>query len=241
MAHPYSEDIIYHPELAFEHLQITYHGKESHAAIAPWVGINALDAVIQCYNNVSMMRQQMLPECRVHGVITKGGEKPSIIPQFCQLEYFVRGTTDSQRDALKEKVVACANAASISTGCRIEIKTLGYPYSNMRINKCLADVFEKNGDKLDLQFKENPPNMVGSTDMGNVSHHKPSIHPMFKIPNEGSIHTQAFAAAAIKPGAQGPTVRIAKCLAMTAIDVLCDKTLLEKANEDFRRDEEAGL
>ena len=91
-------------------------GKASHASVAPWLGLNALDAVVQCYNNVSMMRQQMLPECRVHGIITKGGEKPNIIPQLCQLEYFVRGTTDEQRDELKKKVLKCAQAASVSTG-----------------------------------------------------------------------------------------------------------------------------
>lgn len=91
-------------------------GKASHASVAPWLGINALDAVVQCYNNISMMRQQILPECRVHGIITKGGEKPNIIPQIGQLEYMVRGTTDKQRDGVKEKVIVCAKAAAVATG-----------------------------------------------------------------------------------------------------------------------------
>ena len=77
--------------------------------------------------------------------------------------------------------------------------------------------------------------MVGSTDMGNVSHHKPSIHPMFKIPTEGPNHTKEFTNASIKPEAQGPTIKIAKCLAMTAIDVLCDKKLVEEMYDDFNK------
>ena len=58
----------------------------------------------------------MLPDCRIHGIITKGGEKPNIIPQIGQLEYFVRGTTDEQRNELKKKVLVCAEAAAVATG-----------------------------------------------------------------------------------------------------------------------------
>ena len=78
-----------------------------------------------------MMRQQILPDCRVHGIITKGGEKPNIIPQVGQLEYFVRGITDEQRDDVKKKVIGCAEAAAIATGklsyfhlCCFEIQDL---------------------------------------------------------------------------------------------------------------------
>ena len=116
----------------------------------------------------------------------------------------------------------------------MEQKTLGHPYSNMLINNCLAKLFEQNGLKLDMHFKENPPNMVGSTDMGNVSHLKPSIHPMFKIPTAGANHTASFNEAAIKPEAQNPTIKIAKCMAMTAIDVLCDRQILDAVNQDFQ-------
>ena len=106
----------------------------------------------------------------------------------------------------------------------------------MFINKSLANLFENNGFQLNLEFKENPPNMVGSTDMGNVSHVKPSIHPMFKIPTEGPNHTKAFTDASIKPEAQEPTIKIAKCIAMTAIDVLYDKKLLDQMYKDFNKE-----
>lgn len=91
-------------------------GKEAHAAACPWLGKNALDAAVQCYNNVSMLRHQMLPSCRIHGVITDGGVKPNIIPQRSELEYYVRGPTVKERDELKERLISCANAAAIATG-----------------------------------------------------------------------------------------------------------------------------
>ena len=91
-------------------------GKEAHAAACPWLGKNALDAAVQCYNNVSMLRHQMLPSCRMHGIISDGGVKPNIIPQRSELLYYVRGPTVKERDELKERLISCANAAAIATG-----------------------------------------------------------------------------------------------------------------------------
>ena len=84
--------------------------------MCPWIGKNALDAAIQCYNNISMLRQQMQPGCSVHGIIVDGGAKPNIIPKRSELHYYIRGQTCKTRDELKEKVLACAEAAAASTG-----------------------------------------------------------------------------------------------------------------------------
>lgn len=101
-------------------------GKEAHAAACPWVAKNALDAAVQCYSNISMIRQQMLPTCRVHGVITDGGLKPNIIPQRAELLYYVRAPSQKLREELKERIVACINAAAIATGkCKYSALELG--------------------------------------------------------------------------------------------------------------------
>src|SRR5204862_1052437 len=65
-------------------------GKAAHASADPWEGINALDAVIQTFNAVSMLRQQVRPECRIHGIITNGGAAPNIIPEFAAATFYVR-------------------------------------------------------------------------------------------------------------------------------------------------------
>ena len=62
-------------------IRLTFLGKAAHAAAEPEQGINALDAVIQTFNAVSLMRQQMPDWNRVHGIITEGGEAPNIIPK----------------------------------------------------------------------------------------------------------------------------------------------------------------
>ncbi|KAJ6665805.1 hypothetical protein lerEdw1_001277 [Lerista edwardsae] len=67
MAHPYQEDMAYKPALTHHNLTVKYYGKASHAAAYPWEGVNALDAAVLAYNNLSVLRQQMKPTWRVHG------------------------------------------------------------------------------------------------------------------------------------------------------------------------------
>jgi metal-dependent amidase/aminoacylase/carboxypeptidase family protein len=73
-----------------ESVKLRYTGKNAHAAGNPWEGVNALNAVIQAFNNVDAMRQQMKPSWRVHGIITQGGLKPNIIPNDCTAEWCAR-------------------------------------------------------------------------------------------------------------------------------------------------------
>ena len=91
-------------------------GKETHAAASPWLGINALDAAVQCYTNISMLRQQTLPSCRIHGIFKDGGVKPNIIPQRSELLYYIRSVDDKINKDLCEKVINCAKAAATATG-----------------------------------------------------------------------------------------------------------------------------
>ena len=76
-------------------LQITYTGKAAHAAAFPWEGLNALDAAVMAYTSISVLRQQMKPKWRVHGVITNGGAKPNIIPEKTSMEYYIRAPNRS--------------------------------------------------------------------------------------------------------------------------------------------------
>jgi metal-dependent amidase/aminoacylase/carboxypeptidase family protein len=40
----------------------------AHAALSPWQGQNALDAAVAAYTNVALLRQQVKPSHRIHGV-----------------------------------------------------------------------------------------------------------------------------------------------------------------------------
>ncbi|KAK3090536.1 hypothetical protein FSP39_012538 [Pinctada imbricata] len=239
MAHPSKYALTKPNYVAVKELNITFTGVESHAAEWPWEGVNALDAAVLCYNNVSCLRQQMHPDWMVHGIITHGGARPNIIPGKTSMEYYVRSATDPGLYKLEAKVKSCAQAAATATGCQIEI-TESQPYRTLLSNKTLLQLFETNGSSLGTVFEsreEITKKLGGSTDMGNVSHVVPSIHPEFYIGTDFNSHTQEFTPAAGAKAAQSYTLDTAKALAMTAVDVMMDKAkLMPQIRKDFEHD-----
>ena len=136
---------------------------------------------------------------------------------------------------LYEKVRACAEGAAMATGCTVEIKK-DYPdNSAVRTNKPMIDLYVKNAESLGVLFNDGAmaTKLMASTDMGNVSQLKPSIHPLFRIKTDGPNHTYEFTNAAIHSDNQVPTLNAAKSMAMTAIDVICNPELMNDIRDNF--------
>lgn len=101
----------------------------------------------------------------------------------------------------------------------------------------LADLYMKHAGSMGVQYA---PKVVqesytmGSTDMGNVSHVVPAIHPVYKLATDAGNHTQEFTAAAGAVEAQQPTLVAAKSMAMTTIDILCKPELLAQMKKTFK-------
>ena len=116
MAHPTTFNAVYANCLANQKVFVTFQGQAAHAAAFPWEGVNALDAAVQSYNAVSMLRQQMKPEWRAHGVLTEGGVEPAIIPEKAGLHYFFRAPTLKDLKVLTKKADSCFQGAAEATG-----------------------------------------------------------------------------------------------------------------------------
>ncbi|XP_072264732.1 xaa-Arg dipeptidase [Pyxicephalus adspersus] len=238
MAHPAQDDAAYLPDVAVHDVTVKYYGKASHAAAYPWEGINALDAAILAYNNLSVLRQQMKPTWRVHGIIKNGGVKPNIIPSYTELEFYLRAPSRKDLADLQEKATACFKAAAASTGCTVELCHSGNDYYNVLPNKVLAKAYIENGKKLGMQFTTDElvlNALSGSTDFGNVTFEVPGMHPYFYIGSNALNHTEDYTKAAGSKEAQFFTLRTAKSLAMTALDVICKQDLLESVREEWKR------
>ncbi|XP_069102697.1 xaa-Arg dipeptidase-like isoform X3 [Argopecten irradians] len=237
MSHPGPSDSLLANTMAMDWVTVTYKGKASHAAAFPWEGVNALDAAVTCYQTVSCMRQQMKPTWRVHGIITKGGTRPNIIPEEASLEYYIRAPNRAELNVLREKIVGCFESAATATGCKVECDFSDMPYLNVINNEVLASSFETNAKELGLDFNEHgvPSGDIpmGSTDMGNVSYVVPSIHPFFYIGTDEVNHTRGFTGATGAPVAQPYTILQGKAMAMTAIDVFTNKELLHRIKAEF--------
>lgn len=98
-------------------MRVEFRGRSAHAGYEPWNGANALDAAVSAYNNVSMLRQQIRPDERVHGIIEAGGDAPNIIPSYTRMNWYIRSPTAERCNKLVARVKACIEAGATAAGC----------------------------------------------------------------------------------------------------------------------------
>lgn len=116
MVHPCPVDVLKATIVSGHSVTVTFKGHAAHAAAFPWEGINALDAAVIAYNNISVLRQQIKPSWLVHGIISEGGVKPNIIPDRAQLRFCVRAPNDEELSKFAKKVTNCFKSAALATG-----------------------------------------------------------------------------------------------------------------------------
>jgi amidohydrolase len=237
MIHGFDRTLLHQDLLGIVRGVFDFHGKAAHASADPWAGVNALDACVSMYNAVSMMRQQMRPDCRVHGIITSGGAAPNIIPESASAMYYVRAPRLDAMWDLYKRVVACAEGAAKAHGVRVEISQKNESvYEPLKRNDVLLDLFAANMKTVGLTEGTAIPDRLGSSDVGNVSQVVPAIQPMIGIAPEGTaIHTREFAAAAVQPLARAGMLAAAKTMAMTTADLLADPARVKAAKAEFAR------
>lgn len=221
MIHPSPNDVLDPSVLAVRHVDLEYHGKDSHAAGAPEKGINALDAFVQAYVNVATLRQQILPSDRLHGIVTHGGDAPNIIPSYTRSSWYIRSATAERLEELTKKVMVCFEAAALATGCTWETSEIGHPYEDLVNNPVLTELFDANATALGRTMARGADvPKAGSTDMGNVSHVVPAIHPFLSIDSGDAVnHQPEFAAATIEPAGDKAIRDGALAMAWTIIDL----------------------
>jgi amidohydrolase len=116
----------YMPTLASHKMRARFTGKTAHAAVAPWEGVNALDAAVLAYNGISVLRQQSHPTDRVHCVFSDGGARPNVIPGTAEIDCYVRSPMLKTADDLLVKVKRCFTGGAIQAGCEMDFRMYGY-------------------------------------------------------------------------------------------------------------------
>lgn len=234
MIHPEDRNTIKTTSIAMDAIEFSYTGKVAQASMAPWDGINALDAVIQLFNSVNALRLRLKPGTRVHGIITKGGVAANIIPDKAVARFYIRNPERKYLNEVVEKIMACAEGAAIATGATLSTSNYEVSFENLINNNELADAFEKNLRKLGVENIEEKEFSFGSSDIGNVSYKAPAIHPYLAIAPAGTLtHSIEFMEAAASPIAHNTLIVGAKVLALTGYDVLTDNNLLARIKKEF--------
>jgi amidohydrolase len=235
MTHMAMENVTRPVFLAVRGAEITFHGKPAHAAAAPEAGINALDAVIQTFNGINAMRQHVRSDARIHGIITNGGQAANIVPELAACRFAVRARDMAYASELLNKLRGCAEGAALSTGAALDFKAYG-GVEHVENNSIMAGIY---GEKMRMFGRppaETQKDGPASTDMGGLSHYLPAIHPLMQIADLPTAwHTDAFREASISDRGHEGMIAAAKCMALTALDLLVKPGALQSVKDEFKR------
>ncbi|WP_028473760.1 M20 family metallopeptidase [Nocardioides alkalitolerans] len=228
MAHPAPVDVAEARPFAVSHSHVTYTGRSAHAAAYPEQGINAADAFTVAQVAVGLLRQQLPPSVRVHGVMTHGGAAPNAIPARTEGRWYVRAETLEELAEVEPRIWRCFEAGAHATGCELEIVPESKPYAEFRTDDAALSAYRRNAEALGRTFATGSTAARmnrASTDMGNVSQVVPAIHPYIGI---GSLpatnHQPEFAAHCVGVAAEHALTDAATALAHTALDVAAART-----------------
>ena len=221
MVHPGPVDIAAARSLTLSAVRVSYRGKESHASAAPFLGVNAADAVTVAQVAIGLLRQQLAPGQQMHGIVTRGGQVANVIPGRTELQYTMRATNASSLADLEAKMGDCFLAGAVATGCDYDIEHTEPMYDALNPDAWLAEAVRAEmvslgRTPLAAEYEAALP--LGSTDMGNVTQLMPGIHPMIGVDAGGaSLHQPDFTAAAAGPSADKAVIDGAIMLARTIV------------------------
>jgi len=263
--HPDDQNrVVNRTRLALASTEVEFFGRSAHAAIAPWAGRSALDALVLFDHAMALMREHIKPTARMHRVFKEGGQAANVIPDHTRAEYWVRDETWERVQELLGRLRKAAEGAAIATETRVQLRLI---HSNRDVvpNGALDAVLQKElervgppaydaqdiafakglqkevgADQVGMAQKVSPYTLkngfTGSSDIGEVSAALPlSELGVATIPLGVPLHQWATTSCSAHPiGYKGMLVA-ARVLAASAVDLLSDPSVVAAAKEDFRR------
>ena len=162
--------------LGFTAKNIRFLGISGHGA-APFDSRNALQAATLFFVGVNANRETFRDEesIRIHPIITKGGEIVNYVPDDVRIETYVRGRTQEAIVKGCRIVDRCARAAADMMECRCERETIpGYlPLAQSAgISALSAEIGKEMLGEENIVWGQD---MVGSTDLGDITQLKPAV------------------------------------------------------------------
>ncbi|HUJ33137.1 MAG TPA: M20 family metallopeptidase [Candidatus Acidoferrum sp.] len=232
MVHPTPVEMLEGHLIAASMFDVHYTGKEAHASAFPEQGINAADALTVAQTAIGLLRQHIRQTDRVHGITTHGGDAPNVVPAHTSARYLVRAENLEELKDIRAKVYRCFEAGAIATGAKLEIRGGDKPYADVKYDHEISLLYQRNAEVLGRKFPDlgqMAQRITASTDMGNVSHVIPSIHPGIGINSlPASNHQPEFTAHCVKADADKAVLDGAMAMAWTAIDIAQNAALRER-------------
>ena len=219
-------------------IQVLYKffGQSAHAASCPELGRSALDAVELMNIGVQFLREHMTSDCRIHySILDAGGVSPNVVQQYCEVLYMTRANKVKDCIELQKRVDDIAKGAALMTGTEFERQFIDGT-SELLPNFTLERILFSNLRKFsDVSEHESSNEFVsGSTDVGDVSHYVPTAQIHVKTwPDDTIAHTKQAVECSKSELAHDGMIKAAKVLALSAIEMIEDDSVLKKAWDEF--------
>lgn len=245
-------------------VKFRFHGTAAHAAGAPERGRSALDAVELTNFAAQLLREHTPDFTRIHHVITAGGRAPNVVPDNCEVYYYIRHPDGDVVRGLYERLVLCARAGALATETKLEVRFEG-GIREILPNNVLSQVTWRNlEEQLDLKYSDEETQFAlriqesfevrppldsitkiedrsgqvgkGSTDVGDVSWLVPTtgFTTACWVPGTSAHSWQAVAAGGMSIGRKGMNVA-ARVLAVSAWDLMTSPEVLHEARAELDR------
>jgi len=235
LSHPFNKTITDCGWLSISRFDVIFRGRSAHAAVNPESGLNALDAMNLLFMGIGAWRQQLPESSRLHGVITKGGNLPNIIPDHTEAYFYLRAEKTKIHKAMEERFSNIVKGAALMTGCECELLRLENPYTSNIYNKPFDDQFYDFAEAAGLQPQRAEKTGRISSDFANVSQIMPCSNFFFEITQgkDYPLHSVEFRDAAATDYAFTQAMKIGAVMAATGIKYLTDKTFRQQVRQDF--------
>jgi amidohydrolase len=226
-------------------MKYTFHGKSAHAQRA-WQGKSALDAVLLLFHSMDMIREHSEPQFRFHGIISDGGVAPNIVPEFASAVIWIRHIIDETptgsvspkkaKEMIDEKVTqldSMAKGAALATRTTVDIDHYGeyIPGVSVGVLNDIAFHYAVKYGGVNIEERKVPGQWE---ETGFATLLIPGVH--VSIGTEGipevAGHSQENAEITISPEGHSSLVLTAKVMGATALRIIMDKELQEKAKAE---------
>lgn len=236
IAHPERQNGLGGSSWASHPLELTFHGRTSHAGARPQDGINALDALVAAYTQIRSLKNSLRDDVRLAGIITEGGEAPNIVPERAQARFTVRAKDWRYlEDVVVPKVKRAAEGAALATGTTLECRHHEPLFKETLEHPVLREIARRNFASLGEAIPPPPEGKGGGvTDVGGVTWAIPCIQVYFAM-TSARPHSRELADDTITPRAIQATLMAAKVLALSALDLAYTPSALAEAQEHLRQ------
>ena len=235
MFHGMTATIVDIRSYAMREYQIEFFGKSSHAALFPYEGRSAFDAVLLSFNGTEFLREHVKDDTRIHYSINEPVGPANVVPDHVTAEFILRSYSQKYLNELEYRLENIVKGAALMTETTYKITQRSAYMPKVPVFK-LNDLLMDNARLVDAPNIQPPIQQSGSTDFATVMYKVPgSVIRVAFAPEGAGVHSKEFLEAGKTEAANNAILIAAKILSATAYDIISNPALLKELQEEFQR------